>query len=227
MKYVNIVVEGDTEETFVSDVMIPYFAPLNIYLSARKITTGWDKINNKKAKGGIQNFIKFRNEVLNWIESDRGRADTFYTSFVDLYAFPKDKFSPYTPQIQNLTDPYQKIQALEAAIAQEIGDPKFIPYVQLHEFETFILADPNRLIVMYPDGHRGIKGLKADIGDSSPEEVNETFETAPSKRIIKFFPAYEAEKSQVGPMVAEDIGMAKLRAKCPHFDEWLTKLETI
>lgn len=227
MKYINIVVEGNSEEAFVKDVMVPHFAPLNIYLSARRIRTGWDRMNSKPAKGGLLKYSKFKNDVLRWIESDRDRLNTFYTSFVDLYAFPKDKESPYTNQIQGINDPYKKIEELEAAIAQEIDHPKFIPYIQLHEFETFILADPDRMITMYPDAQRGIRKLKDEVGDRNPEEINESYHTAPSKRIIKYFPDYEGQKAQVGPLVAEEIGMERLRNRCLHFNEWITKLEDI
>ena len=121
---------------------------------------------------------------------DRGRANTFYTSFIDLYAFPKDSESPYTQQIQSIADPYQKITALEAAIGQDINHPTFIPYVQLHEFEALLLVDPDRLLTMYPDGQTGITRLKRDIGQTNPEEINESPETAPSKRIKKYLPRH-------------------------------------
>jgi len=227
MKYLQIIVEGSTEETFVNDVMVKHFAPLNIFLSARKIRTGWDRINNKPAKGGLLKYIKFRNDVLRWIESDRGRANTFYTSFIDLYAFPKDDQSPYTEQIQNIVDPYQRITSLEKAITLDINHPAFFPYVQLHEFEAFLLVDPDRLILMYPEGQTGINRLKRDIGNSNPEEINESPQSAPSKRIIRFLPNYEGQKAQVGPLVAEDIGLTLLRTNCPHFNDWITKLENI
>jgi len=153
--------------------------------------------------------------------------NTFYTSFIDLYAFPKDSESPYSLQIQQIFDPYQKITELEAAIKQDINDSRFIPYVQLHEFESLLLADPNKLLVMFPNKEREILKLKNNIGNIKPEEVNESSLTAPSKRIIKYFPEYEGQKAQVGPLVAEDIGMTTLRNKCPHFDEWITKLEAL
>jgi hypothetical protein len=116
MKFINIVVEGSSEETFVNDVLVGHFAQMNKFVSARKIETGWDKLNKKPAKGGfgrIPKYSKFRNDIINWIQSDRGKANTWYTTFVDLYAFPKDSESPYTIQIQNLTDYYQKISSLE------------------------------------------------------------------------------------------------------------------
>ncbi len=227
MKYLNIIVEGSTEEIFVNDVLAKHFAPLNIFVSARKIKTGWDKINNKDAKGGLLKYIKFKNDVSRWIRSDRNKANTFYTSFIDLYAFPKDNLSPYTPRIQSINDPYQRIEALELAIGQNIGNDKFIPYVQLHEFESLVLVEPDRLLIMYPDSRNGINRLKRDIGNTNPEKINESEHTAPSKRIMKFIPEYKGQKTQVGPLVAEDIGLARLREMCPHFNEWITKLETI
>ncbi len=227
MKNLHIIVEGSSEETFVNDVLVKHFAALSIFLSTRRIKTGWDRIKNKPAKGGLLKYIKFRNDVLRWIESDRGRANTFYTSFIDLYAFPKDSESPYTQQIQSIADPYQKITALEAAIGQDINHPTFIPYVQLHEFEALLLVDPDRLLTMYPDGQTGITRLKRDIGQTNPEEINESPETAPSKRIIQYLPDYEGQKAQVGPLVAEDIGLNLLRQKCPHFNDWINKLENI
>lgn len=227
MKFLQIIVEGSSEENFVNDVMVKHFALLGIFVSARKIRTGWDRINNKPSKGGLLKYSKFKNDVLRWIESDKGRSNTFYTSFIDLYAFPKDSESPYILRIQQLTDPYQKVTELEKAIKQDINHPNFIPYIQLHEFEALILSDPDRLLGMYPDGQTGINRLKKDIGSTNPEEVNESPQTAPSKRITRYLPDYEGQKAQVGPLVAEDIGLTELRKKCPHFNEWITQLEKI
>ena len=76
MKSLQIIVEGSSEETFVNDVMVRHFALFNIFVSARKIRTGWDRINNKPAKGGLLKYIQFRNDVLRWIESDKERPNT-------------------------------------------------------------------------------------------------------------------------------------------------------
>lgn len=227
MKFINIVVEGTSEEVFVNDVLVKHFAPLGIFISARKIKTGWDKVNNKPAKGGISTYAKFKNEVLRWIVADRGRANTFYTSFVDLYAFPKDSQSPYTKELQAIINPYEKVEALESAIAADINHPNFTPYIQLHEFEAFLLASPDRLLGMYPDAQAAIDRLEKEIDSMPPEEINESPQTAPSKRIIRYIPDYEDQKAQVGPMVAEDIGLTLLREKCPHFGRWMTTLEAI
>ena len=227
MKFINIIVEGNSEEEFVNEVLVSHFAQLNKFVSCRKITTGWDRKNGKPAKGGLGSYAQFSNEVNNWIRSDRGNVDCWYTSMIDLYAFPADKNSPFTQAIKATAGKYEKIAALETAIASNINHPRFIPYVQLHEFETFVLVDADRLLIMYPDGETRINRLKKEIGLLPPEEINDSPQTAPSKRIIKHLPEYEGQKAQVGPMVAADIGLHNLRAKCPHFAEWMAKLEMI
>jgi hypothetical protein len=110
---------------------------------------------------------------------------------------------------------------------QTRGTQRFIPYIQLHEFEAFLLVDPDKLITMYPDKQSAINRLKIDIGNMEPEKINDSQHTAPSKRIIKHLPNYEGQKAQVGPLVAEDIGLGRLRKECPHFNEWIDMLEKI
>jgi len=227
MKYLNVVVEGSSEETFVNDILVKHFAPLNIFVSTRKITTGWDRISRKPAKGGLLKYIKFRNDVLRWIQSDRNGTQFWYTSMFDLYAFPIDDLSPFTENIRKIQDPYTRVSELEMAIANDINHARFIPYIQLHEFESLILADPDRLITMYPDSEVAINRLKKEIANLRPEEINDSPNTAPSKRIITHLPDYEGQKSQVGPLVVEDIGLVTLRKHCPHFNEWISKLENI
>lgn len=227
MKFINVIVEGSTEEAFVNEVLVKHFSSFNIFISARKIRTGWDKTNNKPAKGGLLKYNKFRSDVQKWMIADRGRANTFYTSFIDLYAFPKDSQSPYTKELQAIINPYEKVEALESAIAADINHPNFIPYVQLHEFEALLLVSPDRLLVMYPEAQTAIGKLKKEINSMPPEQINESPQMAPSKRIIRYIPDYEDQKAQVGPMVAEDIGLTLLREKCPHFGRWMTTLEAI
>jgi Domain of unknown function (DUF4276) len=227
MKFLNVVVEGSAEEAFVNEVLVNHFAPLSVFVSSRKIKTGWDRLGNKPAKGGLFKYIKFRNDLLRWIESDRGRENTWYSSMLDLYAFPKDDRSPYTMAIQQLTDPFAKVKALEKAMAADVSHANFIPYVQLHEFEAFLMVDPEQLMLMYPDNKNGIDRLKKEIGSMNPEEINDSPQSAPSKRIMKYVPTYEGQKAQVGPLVAADIGLSNLRASCKHFNEWITTMEDV
>ena len=35
------------------------------------------------------------------------------------------------------------------------------------------------------------------------------------------------KKNADGPLVANRVGLAKIRAQCPRFDSWLTRLESL
>lgn len=227
MKQLNIVVEGNAEENFVNDVLVKHFALIGIYISVRKVRTGWDSNNQKPAKGGLIKYVQFRNDIVRWIKSENHRPATWYTSMLDLYAFPVDNNSPFSESIRKIQSPLKRVEALEDAIFRDIGCDSFIPYVQLHEFEALVLVDPDRLLTMFPDQGKAVTGLKHEISGKEPEEINDCYETAPSKRIIKFIPDYAGQKAQVGPLVVEDIGLTSLRRRCPHFNTWITKIESL
>lgn len=60
---------------------------------------------------------------------------------------------------------------------------------------------------------------------STPEDINDDSETAPSKRIAGTIPHYR--KRLHGPEVAERIGLSAIRTECPRFHDWLTRLESL
>jgi hypothetical protein len=114
------------------------------------------------------------------------------------------------------------------AIGASIGDRRFLPYVQLHEFEALVLADPIRLGDFYP-ARRSEAGRLAEMAKQArtPEHIDEGARTAPSKRIIDQIPEYEGGKRAAAPIVLERIGLNLLRQACPHFGAWLTCLESL
>src|SRR6266446_415598 len=60
-----------------------------------------------------------------------------YTSVPDhVYKLPTD--FPGFAQVKNFADPYQKVTHLEERLAADIADSRFIPYIQLHEFEGLL-----------------------------------------------------------------------------------------
>jgi hypothetical protein len=62
---------------------------------------------------------------------------------------------------------------------------------------------------------------------SSPELINQGATTAPSKRLAKIIPNYNKLKVPLASQVLEKIGLAKIREKCPHFNQWITQLENL
>lgn len=118
---------------------------------------------------------------------------------------------------------------IQSALFDKFPNPNFIPYIELHEFEALVLVDVNKIAVAFPDGEatEGIRTLKLSIGDAEPELVDEGLDTAPSKRIISAIPLYKRVKAVAGPEIVEEIGLDKVRRACPHFNEWVTLLESL
>ena len=220
--HLHIIAEGQTEQQFVLKILRPHLAQYQVYADARCILTSRDKHSGKQYRGGLLSYQKAKNDIQTWLKEDSRTSCRFSTMF-DLYALPND-FPDFT-NAQKKTDPYQKIACLEAALAQDIQDNRFIPYIQLHEFEALILADAQKLDWEYLEHERAIANLVAMVGDTCPELINDGAETAPSKRILKQIPEYD--KVTAGWTVVEQIGLATLRHKCPHFNEWLTRLEQL
>jgi hypothetical protein len=118
------------------------------------------------------------------------------------------------------------VEALEEAFRSDISDERFMPYLQLHEYETLIFADPEAMVPWFDDCHKAVARMKAIAASfSSIEQIDDGEATAPSKRIIELLPAYSGRKAVAGPQIAERIGMRVLREKCRHFDAWISKLE--
>lgn len=228
MKYLHIIAEGQSEEEFVRKVLTPHLADYNVFVACQRVHTGGNKTH--PIKGGLGKVPKYRpiqRALDRWIEADKGREEVYYSTMLDLYAFPKDSESPYSDDIQSIQDKYKRVQKLEVAMFDKHDFPRFIPYIQLHEFETLLLVDLDRLKVMYPDRKTHIDRLKKEIKDKNVELINETKENAPSKRIIAAIPDHEGQKSTVGSIVAQDIGIQMLKEKCQHFNEWVTRLENL
>lgn len=153
-------------------------------------------------------------------------SDAYFTTMFDLYALPED--FPAFKQAKQYQSPYEQIIILEAGLAQDIKHPRFIPYIQLHEYEALLFSDPAKFDWFFIDHVDQIQQLIEIAGaHQSPELINDTPENAPSKRIIRILPDYEGVKSSAGPLIAQKIGISTMRARCPHFHEWLKKLESL
>jgi hypothetical protein len=117
---------------------------------------------------------------------------------------------------------------LEEALAKDIHDSRFIPYIQLHEFEALLFSRIECLGTVYTSRHGEIAELERLSADyKSPELIDDGENSAPSKRIGEKVPEYLRAKATVGPIVAGEIGLDVVRGKCPHFNDWLIRLEKL
>ena len=217
----HVTTEGATERGFVTRVLAPHLAQFGVFADARDVITSRDNQLNFEYRGGLIRYQRARGDIQTWIKQDGG-PDCWFTTMFDLYGLPSD-----FPGLSSAPfhDPYARVAAVEQALAADINHSRFIPYIQLHEFETLILADAQQLDWEYLEHDRPITRLVGMVGDSNPELINEGSETAPSKRILHEIPQFD--KATSGVSITERIGLDRLRGRCSHFGQWLARLEAL
>jgi len=218
----HITAEGHAEELFARTVLALHLGKYDVCADARRVLTSKDNRMSIEYRGGLLSYRKARNDIQTWLKEDNHPECRFTTMF-DLYALPCD-FPGYA-EAQKRSDPYQRAKLLEDAWASDINDRRFLPYIQLHEFEALILSDPQQLDWEYLEHSGPITKLVAMVRGKNPELINDGATTAPSKRILDEIPEYD--KVTAGVAVAERIGLRTLRAECRHFNEWLCALERL
>ncbi|MCW7550470.1 DUF4276 family protein [Photorhabdus sp. APURE] len=210
---INVFVEGQTEETFVRDVLAPYFVAQQIYLTPILAQTSTSQ------KGGITSYGKVKYQITRLCRQD---PSAFVTTLIDYYGLPTN-FPDYNEQQDNAAN--ERVVKLEQAFANDIGQTNFIPNLLLHEFEALLFCQPEKFADWLDDNApiSALQTIKAQF--DSPEDINNSPQTAPSKRILAIVPNYH--KTLHGPIIAGDIGLDTIRSQCPHFNRWLNKLTNL
>lgn len=210
MKRLIIIVEGQTEEEFVNQILAPYFRTKNILsVVPIKIAT------SSTSKGGFVNYQHLKNDVLKRVRE----TDIVISTFVDYFRIPTS--IPEYAECQRLGNVDDRIACLERAIATDINYPNFIPYIQKHEFEALLFSSVVGFENLYNEDV--ISETASVIAEyQNPEDINSRPEFAPSKRLIKIMGSYE--KVFEGNMIALEVGINIMLEKCPRFKGWVENL---
>jgi hypothetical protein len=131
-----VLVEGQTEETFVRDVLAKHLQAFGVYMIAVLVSTKRVK-SGRKFKGGISQYGKVRHELSLLL---RDRSAVAVTTMIDYYGLPRDFPGFSTLPVDSSC--YQRVNHLERALAVDLGDPRLLPYLSLHEFEALLFASP-------------------------------------------------------------------------------------
>ncbi|MFP4350087.1 MAG: DUF4276 family protein [Desulfococcaceae bacterium] len=216
-------VEGPSERTLVKEVIGPHLSTLGIVWHDPILVANSVR-KHRTARGGVRKYEPIKRDLQRLLS----RGDDFIlTTLIDYYGRPVDFPSP-PASIPAGAAPLVKAQAVENAWAQDIDDPRFLPNLLLHEFETLILSSPDSLLAGYPGEEAAISALQKDISAfRNPEDINDNPATAPSKRIMRIFGEHHLKYDKVngGTLAILELGLDAIRRKCPKFDTWLARLE--
>lgn len=221
----HILCEGQTEERFVKEVLSPYLHQFNIYPKPILLLTS----KKKNARGGMLSYVQAKRDltILQKQFRDNNSEHHLFTTMFDYYALPDD--FPGFDESTEIPDVRDRISFLEDKFAEELDVSVFIPYIQLHEFEALLFVDICKLQTEYPLSSEKIRVLKKETdiyGD--PEMINNSPDTAPSKRIIAALAQdYHYNKVQSGTTVTSAIGIEKLLEHCQHFNDWIENIKRL
>ena len=203
-----VVVEGQTEETFIKDILAEV-------LRCRKIEPIPVLIGRARSSGqggGNVSVDRLVSEMVNLRYSHDA-----VTSLVDFYGF-RDRVEATVEALE---------QRLMKEVQAKMRNTKWLfPYVQKHEFEGILFSNVEafRAIGDRTDGEiRRLLAVREAF--STPEEINDNPGTAPSKRIQGIISGYR--KRLHGPIVARRTGLERIRTECPRFRDWLSRLENL
>lgn len=192
---VGIVCEGLTEMKLVAVLNKQYFNKRQISLKAIGMLKG--NVSISRVANAIRNLSK-------------RKGISFVTTFVDYYGFKGDRG--------------KNVEALEEMLKQESKIESMIPYIQKYETEALLFSNVDVVARVMKAGDKERVALEAVISKyNSPEDINNSPETAPSKRLMAIFPGYK--KTIDGIEIASQTGVEALKSKCLRFNQWLDAVE--
>jgi hypothetical protein len=222
-----VIVEGETEETFVNELLAPHLLAKGFGSVSAKIM-GNARLRRKR--GGVRDWPGVKAEILRHLRTDK---HVFVTTMVDYYGMPSDpRLSGAWPgrreasKLEFKTKGSHVESALAADIRKHLKDAsRFIPFVVMHEFEALLFSNSARFATSIGRAEISARFQEIRDGFNSPEEINDSPATHPAQRIIELVPEYQ--KPLFGNIAALDIGFEPICRECAHFRAWLERLERL
>lgn len=218
MERIIIICEGPTEEEFCKKTLTPYFQKQQIYVQSPLI---------KHSNGGIVRWDVLKKQIENHLKQDK---TAYVTLLIDYYGLYQKYEFPGWEESLSIPDKSSRLDFLEQKMAEAIEESlryRFIPYMQLHEFEGILFNNLEVFDLLFnEDEIQAREELEAVFKEfDNPEMINNSPDNAPSKRLKRIIKGYN--KIVYGNILAEEIGLTGIRSKCPRFDGWITRINNI
>lgn len=202
------IAEGATEVQFIEESLRYYFIAKGIY-DIRAFNME-----------GSNSYNRYSNDVTTFLEREN---DIIVTTMIDFFRLPND-FPGYKHAKEKLNGNQLQIEYIQSEIGKRINHRRFVPYLQLHEFESLLFTDMKGFNQVPDCNAEVLAALKVIVdGYPNPELINDGPETAPSKRLKRIIPGYH--KPLYGVYIALENGLDSIINKCPRFKNWLEVLE--
>jgi hypothetical protein len=217
MKKLIIICEGQTEQSFCKKILKEHLNQFDIDIEYPLIS---------HSDGGIVKWIHLKTQIESTLTIN---PEYYVTTFIDYYGM--EYHHDFPDWNITLSQPVKsdRMDTLEAGMLNDITEsmkPKFIPFVQLHEFEALVFSDYDKFEDYYEPREANFNALNIICNDNpNPETINDSPLTAPSKRLSNNIRRYD--KIDHGVDICELIGLVTMRTKSPRFNKWIDNLENI
>lgn len=214
-----MLVEGQSEEVFVKRTLTPHLAQHGVFVESPIVLWTMRLPSGGGFRGGVSNWSQIRRSLLPLTRD----GDAWVTTLLDFYGLPED--FPGLPEALGTRNAREKVVALQERFAVELNHQRFIPFLALHEFEAWLFSAPDAVEAHFGKARLAHRLQTVVQQAGAPELINHGVDTHPKARLQSLVDGYK--ETSDGPTLLEKIGIAAVRAACPHFDGWLNRLEAL
>lgn len=203
-----IVVEGQTEERFVRQLLTYHLIQYDVLATPKLLGDG-------SYHGGDVSVER----IVDALGRLSGDFDAL-TTLVDFYGFQRRPTDDAADLERRIDAAYANTQR------RRLRSDRVFSYVQRHEFEALLFSDVRafqRALLASPEAVADLSWARARV--ATPEDIDDSPDAAPSKRIAHAIPGYR--KVVDGARVAAEVGLEAMRRECPRFAAWLTRIELL
>ena len=227
MSNITFICEGPSEKNLVDYVLIPYWKNKGFPITGSVIILG-EGNPCCKGTGGDVSFERLKVDLSFAMQANT--SDSFFTTVFDFYELHGDW--PGRNLISGKLSSREKVEFIENNTKELLKEQypglpvveRFIPYFMLHEYEGLLFTSPEAITEVTKAG-KSTNELRKILSDfhSKPEEINTTL--SPSERLSRAKANYG--KTLHAHRIMLKIGIDAVRAACPHFNDWMTRLESL
>ena len=214
MKRLIIVCEGQTEQSFCLTVLSPYFLSKGVVVEAPTI---------KHSHVGVVSWATLKRQLVEHLHE----GDAIVTMLIDFYRIKDSYQFPGWEEAKEISNSMDKMNVMFIDMLNDMPEilrGRFVPYIQLHEFEGLLFSDISVFQNNFLPNECDLVAIQSAIDEfESPEDINNKPETAPSSRLLNAISGYD--KVVFGSLLAEEITLSTIRSKCPLFNSWIERIE--